>query len=369
MKNILFLHDNLEAGGAEQLRLSLLKTIDRDQYDVRVCCISRRGMIGEKIQRLGFPVDELGLDPHPKNIFTTFRIIKYLRQQKIDILHTCLFNANLHGRIAGYLCRIPRMISEIHGQHYEFKGLRYLPHLFAERLLFRLSDAIICCSERSREDIIKQERLSPERVIAITNCIDPSLYQLTQSRNSLREKLGIGDEPALITVASFWKMKGHIYLLEALSELKRQGYVFKWICAGDGPLKENIRSSCLDLGLAKETVFLGRVSNIADYLNASDLFILPSLSEALPIALLEAMYMGLPCIVTDVGFNKELIKENVNGIVIKPRDKEGLKRAIIFCFKNKELIKAFGCNNKAKVEKEYLLSDNYTRRFYEIWEN
>lgn len=368
MKRILFLHDNLEMGGAEKLRLALLKKIDRSKYNIRVCCINNKGVIGEEISKLGIPVDELRLNPSPKNIFTTVKIAKYLHaQNNIDILHTSLFNANYHGRIAGFLCRIPKLISEVHGQHYEFINFKYLPHIFTEHMLYRVSNTIICCSDSSREDIINREKLPAKKIVAITNCIDPADYQIDKSKENIRDMLGIGNELVLITAASFWRMKGHIYLLKSLFELKQLGYVFKWICAGDGPIRNTIQRSCADLQMTKEVIFLGRVSNVADYLNASDLFILPSLSEALSIALLEAMYLGLPCIVTDVGANRELIEDRVNGIVVKHQDKEALKKAILCFFGNRKLIEDYGSRNKQKIINRYIITDNYLSRFYEIW--
>ncbi|MBM3251254.1 MAG: glycosyltransferase family 4 protein [Candidatus Omnitrophica bacterium] len=369
MKRILFLHDTLGMGGAEQLRFTLLKNIDRANYDVRICCISNRGVIGEAIKGLGFTVDELGLDPNPKNIFTTLKIIKYLKSQKIDVLHTSLFNANFHGRIAGSMCNIPRLISEMHGQHYEFKNVKYLFHLLSERLLYLMNDVIICCSENSRQYIIKREAIPPSKIVTITNCIDPSAYRVKEPRDSLRQKLGISDELALITVASFWKMKGHIYLLRALSELKGLGYKFKWLCAGDGPLREPMQKICAKFKLTKDVIFLGRVSHIADYLNASDLFVLPSLSEALSIALIEAMYAGLFCIVTDVGSNRELIENNLNGLIVKPASKEALRKALIFCFDNRQRLGRPVQDSKIRIEKKYLLTDDYLRKFYEIWQS
>jgi len=369
MKKLLFLHDSLEMGGAEKLRLTLLKNIDRSRYQIKICCISHKGMVGEEIEKLGFTIDELKLNSRPRCPLTTLRIIKYMRLYRPDILHTSLFNANFHGRIAGFLCRIPCIIAEVHGQYYEFINFRFLPFLFAEQLLYKVTDNIICCSESSKQDIINKRKLSPKKIKAISNCIDPVLYTIREDRNKIRIKLGIKDEFVLITVASFWKMKGHIYLLRALFELRQAGYIFKWICAGDGPLRSTILKMCVKLKLTDNVVFLGKVDNVADYLNASDLFVLPSLSEALSIALIEAMHIGLPCIATDVGSNRELIENNINGIIVEPQNIEALKGTILFCFNNRGLIKQFGHNNTEKVKKKYLFSSKYIQEFYKIWGN
>jgi len=355
-------------GGAEKLRLTLLRNIDRTRFQIRVCCISHKGMVGEEVEKAGFPVDELKRNPGPRYLLTTLSVVNYVRSYKPDILHTCLFNANFHGRIAGFLCGIAHIVSEVHGQYYEFVNYRSLAFLFAEHLLYKVSDNLICCSDSSKNDIINRIKLPAEKIMTISNCIDSSAYTVKEDRENIRKKLGITSEFVLITVASFWEMKGHSYLLQALSKLKQAGYMFKWVCAGDGELKESIQQMCLESRLRDDVIFLGRVNCIADYLNASDLFVLPSLSEALSIALIEAMYLGLPCVVTDVGSNRELIENNTNGIVVEPKNIDALKDAISFCFSNRSRIREFGDHNSKKAGEKYLQPCNYVNEYYKIWD-
>ena len=134
-KNILFLHSSLETGGAERLRYTLLEGIDKDKYNIKLCCISKRGSLGEKVQQLGYQVDELGLNPKPYAFLTIYRLVKYFKSQNIDILQTCLFSANFHGRIAALICRIPYIITEEHSEHYYYIGIKHLPFVFADYFL------------------------------------------------------------------------------------------------------------------------------------------------------------------------------------------------------------------------------------------
>ena len=366
-KKILFLHISLGVGGAERLRYILLKNIDRERYDIRLCCINYKGEIGRKIEQLGYEVDELGLDPDFKNIRTMLSVRKYLKYRNIDILHTSLFNANFHGRIAGFSCGIPLVITEEHSEHYQYQSIKYLPHIFSDFILARKTKFIIACSETLRKDIVKKEKLPKSKVVTIKNCIDPSTYKVSESRDIIRKRLGIEEETVFITVASLSSRKGHEYLIDVLGEIKKSGKHFKCILAGDGPLKDALYGKCLDYGLSDTVIFLGNIENVTDYLNASDVFILPSLFEGLPLAVIEAMFMGMGCIVTDVGAIRELVKANINGLIVPPANREELKKAILFCLENKNITKDFGLRSKEMAQK-YCLVDSYVKQFYDIWD-
>jgi glycosyltransferase involved in cell wall biosynthesis len=366
-KKILFLHASLDRGGAEKLRHILLKNIDRERYDIRLCCISHKGEIGREIEQLGYEVDELGLDHNFKNIKTTFSIRKYLKLRNIDILHTSLFDANFHGRIAAFLCGIPHVITEEHSEHYQYQNIKYLPHIVSDFILAGKTKFIVACSETLRRDIIKKERLPERKVVVINNCIDPSMHRVNEPRDVIRKRLGIGEETVFITVASLSNRKGHEYLIDALGEIKRSGKFFKCILAGDGPMKRMLYDKCSDNGLLDTVIFLGNIKDATDYLNASDVFILPSLFEGMPLVIIEAMLMGMGCIVTDVGSIRELINDNVNGIIVPPADRERLKKAVLFCLENKNIMKDFGLRSK-EIAQKYCLVDSYVKQFYNLWD-
>lgn len=366
-KKILFLHVCLGRGGAEKLRYMLLKNIDRDKYDIKICCIGHKGEIGEQIEKLGYSVDALGLRHTFKDILTTLKIAGYLRKEKPDILQTSLFDANFHGRVASLGLGIPCIITEEHSDHYQYKGIKYLPYIVSDFLLSARAKYIVSCSETLRRDIIKKEKLPRHKVVTIRNCIDPSMYVVKEERTAIRNRFSIGDETVFITTASLSNRKGHSYLIDALSEIKKKGKSFKCFFAGDGPLRNALYKRCQERGLFDNVIFLGSVENIADYLKASDVFILPSIFEGLPIALIEAMYMGLPCVVTDVGANRELITHEQNGIIVQSGSKQELENAILSCLENKDKLSKFGITNRKIAEQSCTVKD-YVEQFYKLWD-
>ena len=368
MKKILLLFCTSKIGGAEKLKLMLLTRIDRDKYNIKALCMGVKGCLGKKIEEIGYEVDELRENPSCKNLFTTYKLVKYLKKERPDILHSSLFNANFHGRIAGLAARVPYIIPEEHGEHKEYKGIKFLPYILADFFLSRLSCFIVCCSKRLKEDILKRERLPHNKVISIENCLDRNMYRIKTERESVRKRHGISDEFVFIMVGSLKARKGHEYLMETFGEVKKEGYCFKCFFAGDGPLRETLDRKCLNLGLSEEIIFLGNIDEIADYLNASDAFVLPSFSEGLSIALMEAMLIGLPSVVTDVGSNADLIKTGFNGMVVEAGDKKELKDALIFYLQNKHMKAEFGKRSRSIIENRYSMIEKYSGKFHELWD-
>lgn len=368
MKKIIFLHQSLEIGGAENLRLALLKNIDRSRFNIKVCSIGKKGPIGEKIEKLGYKVDELNQNPCSKNIRITYELTKYLRRERPDILHCSLFNANFHGRIAGFFSRIPFLITEEHSEHFQYTGFKMLPYKIADFILSHITYLIVCCSEGLKRDIVEKEKLALGRVITIENCLDLHNYSIETKRDDIRKKYNINNELVFITVASLSVRKGHGFLIDALHDIKNMGYRFRCFFAGDGPLKESLKFKVKSLELEDRVIFLGNVDNVADYLNASDIFLLPSFLEGLSIALMEAMFTGLASIVTNVGGNADLIRTDFNGKVISPGDKDELKQALIFYFQNKGIIREFGERSVSIIKTRYSSMDAYRRKYYELWD-
>jgi len=368
MKKILFLHTALDVGGAEIMRLVLLRNIDRLRYNIKVCCIGKKGKLGEEIEKLGYSIDELKQNPASLSPLITYKLIKYIKKERPNILHSSLFNANFHARIAGLSCRIPCLITEEHGEHEQYKGIKFIPYILSDFLLANFTYRIVCCSKKLKNSIVKKENLPKDKVVNIDNCLDINMYNVKVGRDGIRKRHEITDELVFIVVATLKAGKGHEYLIECLKEVKDLGYSFKCFFVGDGPLKDALIAKCLKSGLGKHVIFKGNIDSVSDYLNASDVFILPSFSEGLCIALMEAMFLGLPCIVTNVGSNSDLIEAGKNGTIVMPGNSKELIDAMIFYLNNKASLKEYGTKAKALIENKYSSLDKYVNAYYTLWD-
>jgi glycosyltransferase involved in cell wall biosynthesis len=171
-----------------------------------------------------------------------------------------------------------------------------------------------------------------------------------RDRDELREELGLADQPTAIMVAGMDPVKGHTFFLDAISQIRSHGVDLVALIVGDGAERARIQKNADNLGLPDTAVrFLGYRSDVGDLLNASDLLVLPSLNEGLPICLLEAMAHGLPVVATSVGGTPELVVDGETGILVPPADSTELARAIEAVITDRRMMDKFGAAGLERV--------------------
>ncbi len=140
--------------------------------------------------------------------------------------------------------------------------------------------------------------------------------------------------------------KGIKYLIESASLLLQSRNDVSFLIVGEGALKEELRKLCVVLKIEKNVIFAGERSNIPEILSLTDIFVLPSLREGLPLTILEAMACGKPVIATNVGGVPEVVKDGVSGILVSPKDPEALHSAMNELLEDREKLKKMGYNGK-----------------------
>jgi len=158
-------------------------------------------------------------------------------------------------------------------------------------------------------------------------------------------------------------------LLQALKLAVQQRPDLSWQLklAGTGPLDRKLKAMAGELAISRQVEFLGHVADVGALLDRSDLFVLPSASEGISNALLEAMARGLPCVVTDIPGNNEVIQNGENGILVKVDDAEALARAILGLAADDELRERLGRQARQTVETKYLLA-GVTAKYMQLYE-
>ncbi len=354
-KKILYLHNTLGAGGgAEALRYTMLKYIDREKYDIRLCCLVRKGEIGEDIEKLGFNVDLLNTSDKVYNLAAIIKLYKYLHRNKIDILQTAFFNVNLLGRVAGILAGVPKIIIEEHS-YYE----RYNPRLGfilkgVNKYLSRFTYKIIACADIVAKRISLEENIPMDKFCVIPNTVDPERMKPGKNNDVLKKQLGIKEDEVVIGyIASFAPRKGHEFLVEALEKATKEFSKVKVLLVGVGPLKGKIEGMVREKGLSEVFIFLGLRQDIPDIISHLDIYVQPSLAEAFSISITEAMSMGVACIVTDVGGNREIVGDDNCGVFIPSKNPEALKDAIIKLARDSVLRQKLGKAARERITKVF----------------
>lgn len=209
-------------------------------------------------------------------------------------------------------------------------------HALESRAYVR-ADAVVFLSEGEKEKFGKNMGFLPAGAVVIPTGIDIWKFSspaVGRAGRALRKSLKLGKAPTIAFTGRLLAVKGVEYLLEAMAKLKDKSVVL--LVAGDGPERPKLEAKARALGLGKRVRFLGQRTDIPAILAASQVFVLPSLSEGLPISMLEAMAAGIPCVVTEIGLP---VTNRLNALVVPPAKPEPLARAIDEVLASKQLAK------------------------------
>lgn len=344
--NILHIIDQLPIGGAENLLLTLARNINKDRFNLIIGCLNKEGYIAERIKEEGSKVICLEVPRFRYSYKKVFHLIKILKSERIDIVHTHLYQADFWGRLISFFVRVPIVCRTEHGNGNSFKNkpllYRMAEYLGINRILDNISDAVIYVSETQKKDFVKIGR-STNRGFVIYNAIDERLFLTSKSKEYIRACNGFSSSDILIgIIARLTAYKGHKFLFEAMEEVSRKCANVKLLVIGSGDEEHNLRELVCKLTLKKNVLFLGLRKDIPELMKAMDIFVQPSLLEQFGITIAEAMFSGLPVVATNTGGIPEVVKDGETGILVPPRSSEALAEALLRLIQNTKLSKNMG---------------------------
>ena len=319
---VLYLSHAFAVGGAEEMVLNLVRHLP-PQYVPAVACIHEAGPIGLEIERTGVPFKVLGLKPGVLRPFDVLRLRDFLYECQPDIVHTFLLTGSLYGRFAAMMARVPVVI----GTEVNVYEKKRTLHALAERWLMRDTDAVVASAESVRDFYIKQVKADPSKVEVIYNAVDWAQLQATVSREEMRASVDVPpDAPLLTIIARLTEQKGHRILLDAL--VRPDLAHARLLVVGDGPLRQALESQATNLGLSPRVRFVGARRDLGNILAATDVFVMPSFWEGLPLAMVLAMGAGVPVVATRVAGIPEVVQDGVTGLLVPPGDSGELGAAL-----------------------------------------
>jgi len=319
-KTITVMHTESSNGWGGQEFRTFRESMGLMKLGVRIIILCQPGsVLGEKAEAAGIEVKTCTMK-RSYDIFAVKRIIKLIRDENIDIINTHSGRDTLLAGIAGRLSsRKPTVVRT-----------RHLALPITSKFTYNvLAHKIVTVSEYVRGYLISVG-ISPSKIAAIHTCVDLNKFDPNKAGDSLRKELGLAaDTPVIGTVAILRKKKGHHIILDAIPAVLKEVPEAVFVFAGNGPQKQNIENEIKARGLSGKVYMLGLRNDIPDVLKSIDLFVLPTLQEALGTSFIEAMAMEKPVIGTDVGGVSEVIKDGVNGCLVKPDDPSDLARAVV----------------------------------------
>ena len=347
---IYYTYENHMGGPRTYIR-SIMESPLKDRYDFKVCYQNCR--------------------PGGLNFGLLKRMIAAIRAENPDIVHVQgLQSEGFYGTLASKLAGCRHIVMTVHGFAFDGDGTgklkKWLYRYAVEPLTLRLSDNVFCvCESASKRKIIRMHA-GKRSCGYIYNPIPPMVT--ASSRAAMRQKLGIGEQETVFVIAGrVVEGKGFGILENAVKQLNaRDINGFKLLVLGDGEYRGIFEERMSEEIRCGQVIMVGQTDSVPDYLLASDVFILPSYHENLPIALLEAGKTGIPCIASNVDGIPEIISDNETGLLVDSFDFEDYAKAMEYMMTHKDAAREMGKRFSADVQERFSI-ERFCEKLSEVY--
>ena len=278
---------------------------------------------------------------------------RLLRCERVRIVHTFFPASDLWGGVVAKLSSCPILVSSRRDMGILRSRKHYLPYRIANGLF----DQVQAVSERVREFCIYRDHLPPQKVVTVPNGIDlDAIDRMMPGEKRMLLPLD-HDSPVVTTVANIRFIKGIDILVKAAAYVRERIPDAKFVLIGaalqEPRYEDQVRSAVGRLGLQNNIRFLGLRRDVISLLKQSDVFCLPSRSEGMSNALLEAMACRVPCVATDVGGNSEVVIEGQTGFLVPSEDPQALAVRIVTLLSDRERAKCMGEKGRSIIESKF----------------
>ncbi len=350
-------------GGAAEYVYTLARSLPRETYDVAVLCGEGKALpdrlekAGIRVYSLPTLMRDISVTQEIKNFFALVKIIRLL---KPDVLHLNSPKAGGLVALAGRLAFVPHIIYTAHGWTFNEKRNSVAKGVifFVSWLTVKLAHKTIVIAEREKKQALAMPFVNPRKIILIQNGIGAfETYTKTESREKLVKKMDVSIAHKTLwlgTIAELHRNKGLEYAIEALAHLT---VPFVYFIFGEGEERKKLEALIVQHNLQKKVFLLGFVPDVQKFLSAFDIFLLPSVKEGLPYAVLEAGLAGLPVVASKVGGIPDIIDNGETGILVTPARPGEITRAVEYLIQNPDTRKTYGKHLKEKVHKNFSVEE------------
>lgn len=348
-------------GGAETLVIQLAEELRRRGHTVVPVLPTRlKGWLHDHLEARGFAFETVEL-VNGSPMSCARDLIRLFKVHKFDVVHSHEFTMAVFGAVAARFARTRHIIT-MHGNQTMLDARR---RRLALKAAFRLSARTVAVSEDTRKHLLSTLKLPQGAISTVANGIPARVGEAAP----VRAEFGIVPSDLLIlAVGGLHKRKGHALLIDALARLDRGGMVPAWrlIVAGAGPEHQNLLDLVEGMGLGEKVFIPGQREDIPDLQAAADLFVMPSLWEGLPLAVLEAMLAGTPVIASRTSGIPEAIADGRDGLLVTPGNPEELATALERLLNSPEERLRLAEQGRARAEREFTIermADDYERLY------
>ena len=303
-----------------------------------------------------------------------FSILKLLRKEKWDVIHTHCAKAGFLGRIASKLAGIPS-IHTAHGWYFDepLPAIKKSFYIFLERFAALFGNAIVALTDAERREIIHKKIAPPEGVTTIYYGIDTACFRGDIDTTDLRKHYGFSPENKIVgMIARLVTQKSPLDFVRAAAKVSQAVPEARFIIFGEGPLRENVESLRKELGI-EDKLILAQPSHepgdINRFLNLLDISVLTSYYEGFPFVALESMYLRKPLVITEVRGTYEIIQNSKNGAIVPISDTDAMAQAIINLLKDEQKAREIGEAAHRTIEEHFTagkMAENHEKLYMRI---
>jgi glycosyltransferase involved in cell wall biosynthesis len=352
--NLRILHLISSSGflGAENVVLELSKESAKQGYWVTIGILENRNNLhmelAERAKEEGIKVQIFPCKGR-FDLDTIASIRDFTDREQPNILHSHGYKSNFYAWRAVSGKNIPWIITN-HGKRV---GMKLTVYNWLNIFLMKKADKLIAVSREIADEMTKKG-IPSTKILVIDNGIDLQRFTNHRKNNDLRESFGLnGNNKIIGTIGSLTEEKGHIHLIEAARQVTDKYTECRFLIVGDGGQRQFLEEKTSRLGLSGRVIFTGSRKEVPEILSMLDAFVLPSLKEGLPMALLEAMASKVPVIASKVGAIPKIIEDGINGMLIPPRDPDAIAKAINTMFSDSTSAKEMALKGFEKVRDHF----------------
>jgi glycosyltransferase involved in cell wall biosynthesis len=366
---VLHVINTLAAGGAELHLLTLCRGLRRHAVELAVAfgreSIGDSRSLREDFEKAGIRTIKAGAERRYDPSFPV-KIVRVLRAERPDIVHSHLPRADLTTGIAGRLTGSPPWIVSVHGLHDDRATWSGRPWMPLVRRLWAGADRIIAISEAVKSWLVREQAIPAARVNVVHYGIDVSRF--ASATHDLRQAWGFTDESLVGSIGRLEPRKGHDHLIRAIDRVRRRVPRAALVIAGHDPggYRSTLERLIGSLGLGQAVRLVGFQSDIPAFLAAVDVFAFASDSEGFGQVIVEAMAAGKPVVASHMPPFSEIVLDGDSGILVTPGDPEELAEAIIRLLRNRNEARQMGQHGRRRAE-DLFSADTMSGRTVEIY--
>ncbi len=342
----------LPMGGTEGLVDQMLRRPPAG-FRASAICLDEVGVLGESAIRDGHQVQ---LIPRGAGLNWSLpaAIARHARERSIDILHCHQYTPWFYGALTRLFCRRLKVIFTEHGRLYP--DIVPAKRKLFNRLIIPLTQCTTAVSPAVAQALNRAEGFPPDKIRIIFNGVESSRFACLPGRSELRSRLGLHEGGIYFILCSrFDPIKWIEGLLQAFEKVAARNDQVRLLLVGDGQERENIKRKIGDLGLQDKVLTPGYSKDVPQWLAASDVFVLSSLSEGTSVSLIESMAAGLPSVVTRVGGNEYVVEDGQTGFIVPPRRADSLADAMLRLADDPDLRAQMGGRARSRFREHFEL--------------